>query len=254
MKRLTKYSGNIDRLRKEYAPISSKPVWGIMLHVNWDCVSDYSPMAHASFDDWLLDTMREILNIPDVFWLIKVHPAEAWDNPASGVQRLIERRFPLLPPHVRVIPAGEEIRPLACLPLVDGGVTVYGTLGLELAVLGKPVILAGEAHYGDKGFTYDGLTPDAYRQLLREAGSLKPLSEEQRLLARRYAYCYFVQRQIPLPVVRDPNSAWWGFQHDKRHLLLAGRDPFVDLICKRILDGEDFIMDESLVALSEGLT
>lgn len=253
MKHLKKYSGNIDHLRKEYAPISDKPIWGIMLHVNWDCVSDYSPMAHASFDDWLLDTMREILNIPDVHWLVKVHPAEAWDNPASGALRLIERYFPLLPSHVRVISAEEEISPLNFFELIDGGVAVYGTSGLELAVLGKPVILAGEAHYGGKGFTYDGLTPDAYKQLLREAGSLKPLSEEQRLLARRYAYCYFIQRQIPLSVVRDPKSAWWGFQHDKRHLLLPGRDPFVDFICERILDGDDFIMDEGLVALSERL-
>jgi hypothetical protein len=250
MKSLKKYNGKIAHLREKYAPSPDKPVWGINAHINWDCVSDFSPMAHQSFDDWMLDTMRVIVEIPQVQWLVKVHPAEAWDNPASGVQRLIEKHFPNLPSHVRVIPAEEEISPLDFFELIDGGVTVYGTSGLEAALHGKPVILAGEAHYGGKGFTYDGLTIATYRELLHQAVSLKSLNEEQKRLARQYAYCFFIQRQVPFPVVRDPNSSWWGFQFDKRELLLPGKDPFVDLICDRILDGKDFVMDESLVALS----
>lgn len=251
MKRLKQYSGATDELRKKYVPMPGKPVWGISSHINWDCVSDYSPMAFPSFDDWMLTTMREIINIPDVNWLVKIHPAEAWDNPASGVQRLIEKRFQSLPPHVRVISAEDEISPLDFFQLVDGGVTVYGTSGLEIALLGKPVILAGEAHYGGKGFTHDGLTPETYRQLLRRAAALTPLTEEQQRLARRYAYCYFIQRQVPLPLVRDPESKWWHFQYDQREQLLPGRSPFVDFICDRILDGKDFIMDDRLVSLAQ---
>lgn len=79
---------------------------------------------------------------------------------------------------------------------------------------------------------------------------MKPLSEEQKRLAKQYAYCFFIERQVPFPVVKDPDSNWWKFQFDKRELLLPGKDPFVDLICDRILDGQDFVMDESLVALS----
>jgi Capsule polysaccharide biosynthesis protein len=252
MKRLQQYNGAIVHLREKYAPSPDKPVWGINAHINWDAVSDYSPMAYESFDDWMLDTIHQIVEIPEVQWLVKVHPAEAWDNPASGVQRLIEKHFPNLPPHVRVIPAEEEISPLDFFELVDGGVTVYGTSGLELALHGKPIILAGEAHYGGKGFTYDGLSIATYRQLLHQAASMKPLNEEQKRLARQYAYSFFIQRQVPFPVVRDPNSSWWGFQFDKRELLLPGKDPFVDLICDRILDGEDFVMDERLVGLSNG--
>jgi len=249
MKRLMNYEGDIDLLRQKYGPSDSKPVWGIMSHINWDCVSDYSPMAYTTFDDWMVDTIKEIVNIESVHWLIKVHPAEAWDNPSSGVQRLINRHFPELPQHIRIIPAEEKINPLEFIQMVDGGVTVYGTLGLELALVGKPVILAGEAHYGGKGFTYEALTPDSYKGLLQQAKSLGALSKEQRALARKYAYCYFVQRQIPLPVVEQENSEWWEFNYHKRHHLLKGRDPFVDFICDRILDGEDFIMDEPLVRL-----
>jgi hypothetical protein len=249
MQQIKPYTGDMELLHQKYISDTNKPTWGIMCHLNWDCVSDYSPMAYDSFDEWILNTIREIVNIQNVNWLIKIHPAEAWDNHASGVQHLIDQHFPSLPPHVRVLPAEEEISPLEFFQLVDGGVTVYGTSGLELSLQGKPVILAGEAHYGCKGFTYDGLHPGAYTHLLRQAASLPRLSEEQLLLARRYAYCYFIQRQVPLSVVEDPNSSWWRFQFEKRNLLLPGRDSFIDFICERIMDGKDFIMDEKLVAL-----
>lgn len=251
MKQLKKYTGQLDRLREKYAIVSGKPIWGIMAHINWDCVSDFSPMAYSSFNEWMIETINEIIPLTDAQWVVKVHPAEAWDNPASGVKYLLEKHFGSLPTHIRIISADDEISPLEFFELVDGGVTVYGTGGLELAVAGKPVILAGEAHYGSKGFTYDGLTRDRYKEFLRTAASLPPLTEEQQQLARRYAYCFFIQRQIPLPIVYTPNSSWWGFQFNQREALLPGNDPFIDLICDRLLDGKDFIMDETLVLAAE---
>jgi hypothetical protein len=251
MKRLHEYTGEEEAFRQKYNLDPSKPVWGIMAHINWDSVSDYSPMSYPSFDEWMVDTVKQVSELPEVQWLIKIHPIEAYDNPAAGVQRLIETNFPNLPPHVRMIPAEEEISPLEFFHLLDGGVTVYGTSGLELALQGKPVILAGEAHYGMKGFTYDGLNIESYRSLLRRAHELPPLTEDQTRLARAYAYSYFVQRQIPLPIVRDPQSIWWNLQHQRRDLLMPGADPFLDFICEHIIAGEDFVMPRELVAIAD---
>jgi hypothetical protein len=254
MKRLKKYTGEVERFREKYQLPPGKPVWGIMAHINWDSVSDYSPMAYPSFDEWMLDTVNQVSKHSDIQWLIKVHPVEAYDNPAAGVQRLIETHFPNLPPHVRLIPAEEEISPLEFFHLIDGAVSVYGTSGLEVAIQGKPVILAGEAHYGGKGFTYDGLDIESYRRLLSLAHAIGPLTEDQKRLARAYAYSYFVQRQIPFPIVRDPSSIWWNLQHEKRDLLMPGADPFVDFICDHIIGGEDFVMNRDLVALADSDT
>ncbi len=250
MKHLKTYRADVAHLKEKYAP-SGKPIWAVLAHINWDSVSDYAPMAYPSFDDWMCDTIRLAIQITDVQWLIKVHPIEAWDNPASGVQRLIEREFPNLPGHVRVIPAEEDISPANMFELIDGGVTVYGTAGLELALMGKPVILAGEAHYGGLGFTHEGLTPITYRELLSRASRLGPLSEDQRRDVRKYAYSHFVQRQVPLEIVHDPSNEWWGLQHQKCDLLLPGKDAFIDFVCDRLIDGRDFNMTDDLVALSE---
>lgn len=251
MKKMHQYTGDLDRIRKKYDLSADKPVWGVMAHINWDSVSDYSPMAYQTFDDWMVDTIDRVSRNTDVQWLIKIHPIEAYDNPASGVQRLIQNTYPNLPSHVKVIPAEEELSPLEFFELVDGGVTVYGTSGLELCLMGKPVILAGEAHYGGKGFTYDGLSIDCYRSLLERAGTVGRLSAEQVRLARLYAYTYFVARQIPLPMVRDRQSIWWKLQANRRDLLLPGADPFLDFICEHIVNGEDFVMDNRLVALAD---
>lgn len=49
----------------------------------------------------------------------------------------------------------------------------------------------------------------------------------------------------------DPKSIWWKFNFNKRNLLNHGKDPFMDFICDRIIDGKDFIMDEKLVDLAK---
>jgi Capsule polysaccharide biosynthesis protein len=245
-----KHKADVSALRAKYAA-GDKPIWAVFSHINWDSVADFSPMAYPSFDEWILDTIRQAIKTPDVQWLIKIHPLEAWDNPGHGVQRLVERCFPNLPDHVRLIPCQEAISSANMYELIDGGVTVYGTAGLELALSGKPVILAGEAHFGGKGFTYDGLSPDTYRALLSRASTIGPLSEVQRETVRKYAYSHFIQRQVPLNVLKNPESAWWRFQVSKRELLVPGNDPFAQFVCDRLLDGKDMCMPESLVQLSE---
>ena len=251
MRSLHRYTGDTARFRAKYGLKPDKPVWGIMSHISWDSVADYSPMAYPSFDDWIIDSMEQAANIPEVQWLIKVHPAEAGYDQEVGVKRLIETRFPRLPSNLTVIPADEELSPLEFFDLLDGGVTVYGTSGLELALSGKPVILAGQAHYGGKGFTEDGFTIDAYRGILKRARCIGRPTAEQTALARRYAYSMFMERQVPLPVVRDPDSLWWHLQHEKRELLLPGADPFLDFICGRLMDGKEFIMGPDLIELAE---
>ena len=248
LKRRYDYEKNVNNIDSNLGIILKV---GLFAHLNWDLAAEGSAMAYPTFNDWIIDTLKTIINITDARWFIKIHPAEAWESPETGVFNLINTHFKHLPPHITIIPADDSMSPLNFIQMIDVGVTAFGTAGLELALLGKPVILAGEAHYGGKGFTYDGLTPESYRQLLKEAATLPPLNQEQLLLAKKYAYCYFIQRQIPFPVVYDPESSWWKYQPHKVPLLLPGRDPFTDFICEHILDGEDFIMPENLVKLAE---
>ena len=245
MKEFKSYRGDMNEFRTRYGLDAERPVWAVFCHINWDQVADYSPMLHGSFDEWVTHTVDTVSKHPEVQWLIKVHPAEKWDNPSSGTENLLSGRA--LPPHVHIIPADEDISPMDLYDVVDGGVTVYGTPGLELSLMGKPAILAGEAHYGRRGFTHDANTKREYEELLARAGDIGSLSDKRLALARRYGYSYFIERQIPLPPVTDPSSRWWSIQTHRLEDLRPGSDPFVDLICDRILDGRDFELTEDLV-------
>jgi hypothetical protein len=249
MKGLLKdYRGDRDYFMKKYELDESKPVWGIMTHINWDAVSDYFPMLYKNFDEWLYETVKEIYKVKDVQWLIKIHPSELNDNPETGCQKFIEKNFAGLPSHIKVIKMDDDISPLDFYGLLDGAVTVMGTGGLELSVQGKPVILAGDAHYSKKGFTYDAKNDEHYKKLLRDTKKIKNLDEEKLSLAWKYAYIYFIQKQIPLIPAIDENL-YLDFEH--LGSLIPNKNQFIDFICERIIDGEDFILPEKLVELAQ---
>ncbi|HMS63841.1 MAG TPA: hypothetical protein PKD83_01155 [Ignavibacteria bacterium] len=244
---LKEYTGDKEFFCRKYDIDPKKPVWGVMTHINWDAVSDYFPMLHKNFDEWLYETIKVIRDTDEVQWLIKIHPSEINDNPLTGCQKFIEKNFPDLPSHIKVVKMDDDISPRDFYGLLDGAVTVMGTGGLELSMLGKPVILAGEAHYSGKGFTYDAKSREHYDQLLRDVKNIKRNSEEMLKLSLKYGYIYFILKQIPLlPTIKD--DLYIDFE--KLNFLFPGKNKFMDFICDRIIDGGDFILSENLAELN----
>jgi hypothetical protein len=72
-------------------------------------------------------------------------------------------------------------------------------------------------------------------------------------LARRYAYAYLIQRQIPLRMMHGTGQKWWKFQFEKQQLLAPGMDQYVDFVCQRMMAGREFLLDERLVSQAESL-
>jgi hypothetical protein len=144
--------------------------------------------------------------------------------------------------------ADSDINSYGLYQLIDGGVTIFGTVGVELAAMGKPVMLAGQAHYGAKGFTLDAATQAEYLAMLERAATLEPLSTQQTALARRYAYWYFVQRQIPIRAINLEQGHWGDLDLERLDSLLPGRDPIMDVVCRNIVEGRDFILPTEFLA------
>jgi hypothetical protein len=122
---------------------------------------------------------------------------------------------------------------------------VYGSkIGLELAALGMPVIVAGEAWARNKGFTYDAATPEAYFALLDRLPFGERLDEARRNRALRYAYHYVFRRMIPVGFV-EPTGGWPPFRLAGVALedLAPACDPGLAAILAGILDGRPFIHD-----------
>jgi hypothetical protein len=151
--------------------------------------------------DWLERTARYFADRTDVQLVVRVHPGELLGAGQPSVD-VIESALPELPGHVRVIPPGDEVNTYDLIELASLGLVYTTTVGMEMAMAGIPVIVAGQTHYRGKGFTYDPLSWTAYIEMLDDLLSRPDtarLTPEQIEEARRYAYLFFFKFARPYP-------------------------------------------------------
>jgi hypothetical protein len=92
-------------------------------------------------------------------------------------------------------------------PVMDYCITVRGTVGVEAAMHGIPVLTAGSARYAERGFTIDSTERREYLSRLSRIDDQPRLSAHERELAERFAYGLFVLRPLALTSVTwDPSG------------------------------------------------
>jgi hypothetical protein len=255
-----RYFGNKSRDLQDLPPPDSKadlkrklnihddrPVVCLFAHINWDAGLDMSGMIFSTANDWVLASIKQMIELKDVHWLIRVHPSEKKDGIVFGTADVIRSEFSDLPDHIHILGPDFHINPMGLYGLITAGITMFGTVGVELACLGIPMIIAGEAHYSGKGFTHEATTRDDYNRLLREAKSMPRLTEKQKQLARLYAHFFFFERQIPINIIRKEEGHWGNVDVQRIEELLPGKDPVLDLICNSIVHGRDFVLSRDLL-------
>ena len=92
---------------------------------------------------------------------------------------------------------------------MDYCLTVRGTIGIEAAFRGIPVLTAGTGRYDGLGFTFDFTDKKEYIKQLLSLEELPLLTDVQIDLARKYAYGVFVVRPTRL------SSVSFEFMNDK---------------------------------------
>lgn len=179
----------------------AKPTAIIYSHILNDANLFYGEdLFQGGYEQWLVETVRAALDNPRVNWVLKVHPANRGRNRVLGYTGqygevlAIERAFGKLPERLRIVYPDDEISPLSYFGLTDWGVTVRGTIGLELPCFGIPVITAGTGRYSHKGFTEDSATAEEYLLKLRNIETIPRLSESRVRLAILYALAVFRAR------------------------------------------------------------
>jgi hypothetical protein len=233
-----------DAVAEEIGIDPSKPCIGMLTNVIWDAQLHYQANAFPSMLDWAETTIDYFAGRPDLELVIRVHPAEV-----TGVMRsrqpfveAIRRVFPVLPPNVHIIPPESAISTYEVMERCNA-VLIFGTkTGVELAAIGKPVVVAGEAWVRNKGITLDADSKDAYLRLLDSLPLPGPLEPETVERARKYAYHFFFRRMIPLEYATKLIGAN-DFEWDLRGIddLAQGASRGLDVICDGILRGTPFI-------------
>ncbi len=236
-------------LRKKLGFENDLPVACLFCHVSWDLSFDLSKMIFDNANQWLTESMNAIFEMKDVNWIIRVHPGEKASGSLYTNDNFISENFKSIPDNVKILWSDSVINSLGLYKLIDVGITLFGTMGAELPILGKPVISGGEAHFTGKGFTIDAKSKEEYFELLKNIPAIQKLPKEKIEIARKYGYSYFIQRQIPINVIKRSEGHFGNIDPTKFDDLLPGNDPIIDAICESIIEGKDVILDKNMVKL-----
>ena len=176
----------------------------IFCHILYDATFFYGNSLFDDYEDWLVETVRSAIANPSLNWIVKVHPVNVWRSKMDGAKLVqleaesLKRHFGALPDHVKIMMADTAINTYSLFGTIDYGLTVRGTIGMELPCFGIPVVTAGTGRYSGRGFTMDPPSREKYAQLLATLQDVPRLSVGEIRKARLHYYGALSLRPVPM--------------------------------------------------------
>jgi hypothetical protein len=175
----------------------------VFSHVLWDANMFYGEDLFADQEEWFVETVSAACANDQVDWIVKLHPANVWKRRRDGVDTeelddvvVLRDRIGELPPHVKLLLPDSSIATRSLFDIVNWGITIRGSIGIELPSFGTPVLTAGTGFYSGLGFTVDSATREEYLARLARIQEVPALTPEEVELARRHAYALFALRPL----------------------------------------------------------
>lgn len=195
---------------------NSRPTFALFSNVLWDAaVLAGGEGAYENPVDWILDTSGHFLGRSDVRLVVKAHPSElSLMQGQEGVLDLLDRELPEMrdAENITLLAPDTDVGPYELLDHVEVTLVFNGTIGLEAACKGHPVIAAARPHYG-----HCVLTPEdqgEYFDFVDRVNELQEYADANRDCALRHAYWYFLELPFQIPFA---DEEIWG-RMDMRQL------------------------------------
>jgi len=181
--------------------LDGRPIALLATNVIGDSLTLGRQVFSDSMTEWLERTVQYFAACPNVQLVVRIHPGELITNGPS-VADVVHKALPTIPDHIHLVPADAKINTYDIVEIADLGLVYTTTVGMEMAMTGMPVIVVGNTHYRNKGFTLDPARWEAYIDLLADFLSghgLARLTESQVEQAWNYAYRFFFEYPLPFP-------------------------------------------------------
>jgi hypothetical protein len=181
--------------------LDDRPVILLATNVLGDSLTLDRQVFSQNMAEWIERTVQFFVERQDVQLVIRVHPGETLMHGTSMVD-VVQAALPTIPEHLHMVKPEEKINTYDLVSIPDLGLVYTTTVGLEMALRGIPVIVAGQTHYRNRGFTYDPQSWVHYFAMLNELldnldGAR--LTQAQIELSWRYAYLFFFVFPKPFP-------------------------------------------------------
>ena len=182
--------------------LDDRPVVLLATNVLGDSLTLGRQTFSKTMAEWIERTVTFFAEREDVQLVIRVHPGELLIHGTSMVDVVRAALGGEIPPQIHLVGPEEKVNTYDITDITDLGLVYTTTVGLEMALRGIPVVVAGQTHYRNRGFTQDPASWDAYFEilnaLLADLESAR-LTQEQVELAWRYAYLFFFAFPKPFP-------------------------------------------------------
>jgi hypothetical protein len=215
----------------------------LFTNLTWDSAVLGQEGGFSSIHAWITTVIDAFADRPDDELIVRIHPAEVrlpGKQTREPIGDFIHAHYRVLPPNVRIVEPTDPMSSYALMEASDVGLVLTSTTGLELALHGTPVIVAGMTHYRGKGFSLDVASPQELIATLTKALDDPDSVAPDVALARRYAHLFFFKAPVGAPGVIEHTPGLARITVADLADLELGRNPSVDRICEGILDGRDF--------------
>lgn len=194
-------SAGAREVRKSLGLDPERPLALLCTNVVGDSLALDRQVFTEGMEDWLTRTVQYFKDRADVQLVVRVHPGELLGAGHPSVD-IVTQALPELPDHVVVVPPESTINTYDLIEIAHVGLVYTTTVGMEMAMTGLPVVVAGATHYRGKGFTHDPETLQDYYdtlEMLLAADVDHQLPQARVDLAWRYAYRFFFDYPFAFP-------------------------------------------------------
>ncbi|HVN56310.1 MAG TPA: hypothetical protein VMT46_18420 [Anaerolineaceae bacterium] len=179
--------------------LDQRPVVLLATNVLGDSLTLGRQVFSQTMAEWIARSVQYFAGFPDAQLVVRVHPGEVLTHGQSMVD-VVHQVLPRLPEHIHLIGPTDKINTYDLIDVADVGLVYTTTVGLEMAMNGLPVIVAGQTHYRGRGFTID---PDSWVMYFKQLGHVLANPQAARLsrvqLERAWAYAYRFFFEYPQP-------------------------------------------------------
>ncbi len=196
------------------------------------------PYAYQS--EWIEDVIVWAKDRNDIDVVIRLHPNLAGSGNrgrATEEIKFYEELEPRLPDSVQIIPADTPLNSYALMEEGDVGLTYISTAGVEMAMLGKPVVLGGRTFY-EHGSEILRIRSRAESHEMLNRSLRRPDAREIRRQAFRLVYRYILEAHFVFPQVSMIGWYLGELKYTHPDELRLGQSESLDRICGFLLDGE----------------